>query len=130
MKESLDTLATAFSLAALGESQRTAFSQVDVADAEALVRAAYRECKGTPVGATVLERIVQEAERSDMSVSQWVAQIVTVYRWMEQRQLKAPIIDIIDYIGCACEGSALSAGHSIEWYLEQYGFERAKKGVK
>ena len=130
MKQSLDTLATVFSLAALSESQRAAFSQVDIADAEAFVRAAYRECKGTPVGATVLERIAVEAERSDMSVPQWVAQAVTVYRWMEQRQLKAPIIDIIDYIGCACEGSALSAGHSIEWYLEQYGFERAKQGTQ
>lgn len=126
MKESLDTLATVFSLAVLGESQRAAFSQVDIADAEAFVRAAFHECKGTPVGAAVLGRIAVEAERSDMSVSQWVAQIVAVYRWMEQRQLKAPIIDIIDYIGCACEGSALSAGHSIEWYLEQYGFERAR----
>lgn len=126
MKGSLDTLATVFSLVALSESQRAAFAQVDLADAEAFVRHTYRECKSMPIGATVLQSIAAQAERSDMSVSRWIVQIVTVYRWMEQRQLKASLMDVIDYIACACEGSALSAGHSIEWYLEQYGFERAK----
>lgn len=127
MSESLNTLATVFSLAALSEAQRTAFSCVAPVDVAALVRFTYHECKSTPLGATVLRDLAERAERSDLSVAQWVGQIVAVYRWMEQRQVRAPLKDIIEYISCACEGSSLSAGHSIEWYLEQYGFERARK---
>lgn len=122
----LDTLATLFSLANLTESQRAAYGEVSEADAQALVRYAYRECKSSPAGTVALLELAQRAEVSDVPLSQWISQILSVYRWMEVRHVQAQFREIVDYVSCACEGSGLQAGHSIEWYLEQYGFERAK----
>jgi hypothetical protein len=124
----LDILATLFSLAKLTESQRAAYAEVSGADAQALVRYAYRECKSSPAGATALFELAQRVEVSDVPLSQWISQIISVYRWMEVRDVQAPFREIVDYVSCACEGSGLQAGHSVEWYLEQYGFEGARKG--
>ena len=122
---SLDILSTIFSLAKLSEAQRTACEQIEAAYAEAFVRYAYRECKSSPVGSEALSALLTRVESSEMSLSQWICQIVTVYRWVERHQLAAALIDVMDYVACACEGSSFQEGHSIEWYLEQYGFERA-----
>ncbi len=124
---SLDIFATLFSVARLNDSQRGAYAAVRLDDAQALVRYAYRECKSSPIGAVVLQELAHRAEASDVPLSEWVSQLVAVYRWLEARQDEAAIRDIIDYVGCACEGSGLQAGHSIQWYLEQYGFERVKE---
>lgn len=125
-RESLDILAALFSVATLSDSQRAAYMQVSQADAQALVRYAYRECKSSPASATALHELAQRAETSDAPVAQWVSQIVAVYRWMEAQRLQAPFREVVEYVSCACEGSGLQSGHSIEWYLDQYGFERAK----
>jgi hypothetical protein len=124
--DSLHILESVFSLSKMSESQRAVCARISEADARALVRYAYRECKGTPAGTAVLCDLLQRVEASDTSVSQWISEILTVYRWMETQKLRACLRDIIEYVSCACEGSALQSGHSIAWYLEHYGFQRAQ----
>jgi hypothetical protein len=125
--QSLEVLSTLFSLTQLSGVHLRAFSELAIVDVEALVRYAYRECKHSPQGSVVLGDIVRRAEQSGVSLSQWISEIVAVYRWLESSQLRAPIREIIEYVSCAQEGSDLQVGHSIEWYLEHYGFESAQK---
>lgn len=123
--KSLDILAAIFSIVRLNDAQRAACEKVQAAEAEALVRYAYRECKGSPLGAEGLYALVARAEGSDVPLSEWVAQIVAVYRWLEEQQRSAAFADVVEYVSCACEGSALQMGHEIQWYLQQYGFQNA-----
>jgi hypothetical protein len=125
--QSLEVLSTLFSLAQLSSAHIRACSEIAVADVEALVRYAYRECKHSTQGSVVLGDIVRRAEQSGVSLSQWISEIVAVYRWLEVRQMRAPLREIIEYVSCAQEGSDLQVGHSIEWYLEHYGFESAQQ---
>jgi len=122
---SLEILAQTFSIAKLSEAQRLAFERVPRDAVEVLVRYAYNECKSSPRGATALIELAERAEASDVPLAQLLSQIALVYRWLDARQLKSTLGEITEYVACACEGSGLQAGHSIEWYLEQYGFARA-----
>ncbi len=126
MTRSLDVLSTLFSLTQLSCAHQSVCAELPVADAEALVRYAYRECKNSPQGAAALGDLVHRAEQSGVPLSQWIAEIVAVYRWLESRQLRAALREIVEYVSCAQEGSGSNAGHNIEWYLDQYGFECAR----
>jgi hypothetical protein len=123
--ETLNILATLFSLAHLSASDRDAWSKVSESDAQIFVRYAYRECKNSPVAASVLLELVKRAKSSDLSLAFWVSEIVSVYRWLEEQSLQAKLGDIIEYVSCACEGSSLQSGHNINWYLDNYGFAGA-----
>jgi len=125
--QSLEVLSTLFSLTQLSSAHLQAFSETAVVDVEAFVRYTYWECKHSPQKSVVLGDIIQRAEQSGVSLSQWISEIVAVYRWLEAHQQRARLRDIIEYVSCAQEGSALQVGHSIQWYLEHYGFESAQQ---
>lgn len=126
MTGSLNVLSTIFSLTQLSDAHLRACAELAAADVEALVRYVYRECKNSPQGSAVLGELVSRAEQSGVSLAQWISEILVVYRWLESRQERAPVREIIEYISCAQEGSGLQIGHSIEWYLEHYGFKSAQ----
>lgn len=124
--ESLHVLASLFSLTQLSEAHLRACAELALTDTQALVRYAYRECKHSPQGSAVLAELACRAEQSGVSLAQWITEILIVYSWLENRQKRAPVREIIEYIACAQEGSGFQIGHSIEWYLEHYGFESAQ----
>jgi hypothetical protein len=125
LPETLNILAALFSLTYLSDSERDAWSRISETEAQSFVRYTYRECKNSPVAARVLSELVERAHASDLSLAFWVREVVSVYRWLEERDLQAKLGDIIEYVSCACEGSSLQAGHNINWYLDNYGFAGA-----
>jgi hypothetical protein len=125
MQRNIEVLATIFSLAHLTGEQLQVCKGLAVVDVEALVRYAYRECKSSPHGAALLTDLIGRAEQSGVSLAQWVAEILLVYRWLEKNDKQASLSAIIEYVSCAQEGSDLQVGHSVEWYLDNYGFESA-----
>lgn len=125
LTEPLTVLASIFSIAKLTQEQLAALSLLDLNEAQQLVRFAYPECKSSPLGASALTELVARAKQSDLSIATWVSEILMVYRWLELKGRSAKFLDILEYIGCAFEGSSLQPGHSIEWYLENYGFSKS-----
>jgi hypothetical protein len=124
--DTLDILATSFSLARLNTSQRDAYGVISVELSAKLARYTYQECKGTPSGSSALHDLFELAQSSGFSLSEWISGIVEVYQWLEQKDLDATFVDVIQYVSCACHGSGGPYEEGVLWYLENFGFERAK----
>ena len=124
--DSLDILETSFSLARLNTHQREAFSVISAELLTKLARYTYKECKGTQAGSSALADLFERAECSDLSLSEWISRIVEVYQWLGLKDLTASFEDVIQYVSCSWYGSDDSNVEGILWYLENFGFERAK----
>jgi len=118
-------LSTVFSLASLSASHRVALGALDAERTRSFVRAVYRELKNSPLARTALADLIRRAEESELPLAMWIEDITRTYTWLDARSLKASFTDIVDYVGCAIEASERQTGHSIEWYLESYGFARS-----
>ncbi len=126
MSTTRDTIATLLPLTELTISQVEMLGAISESDATALVRYLFREYKNSPHARSVLPELFKVAESSDRSVAQWVSEIVQVYAWLEKQESSARCKDVLEYVSCAYEGSSHQEGHSILWYLEQYGFEKKR----
>jgi hypothetical protein len=124
VKTALDILSLSFNTTQLSDKQRGVLNQLSVSDAQELVRAVYSEVKSDPGVRYLINTLVSRCEFGAYSISEWVAEVLKVYSWIKDRGESAKFSDIIDYVGCALEGSSLQMGHDIRWYLSEYGFER------
>ncbi len=124
MKDSLEVLATVLPIASVDEGMRTTLSRIDPSTAADLVRHLYREFKNSPHGAAALKKLAKSVEFSTSTPQDFVSQLVEVYDWLHKQNFSAGFDDVLEYVNCALEGSSLQPGHSIQWYLEQYGFEK------
>ena len=126
MSQARDILASLFPLVNLGSEELKVIDQISETDATLFVRSLYRECKSSPESAGVLAKLVALARQSDVDINVWVSDVNAVYRWFEQRAVTARALDVLEYISCAREGSSSQSGYSIEWYLDNYGFEKLR----
>jgi hypothetical protein len=124
MGASQDTIATLLPTTGLTLKQVEALDSIPEQDASALVRYLFRECKSSPHASVVLPELFKVVEFSDRPLAEWVLEIVQVFSWLEGQGSSARFRDVLEYVSCAYEGSSSQEGHSIEWYLEQYGFEK------
>jgi len=125
MKTNLDLISSVCTLANLDDNGRAALESVPSETLAAFVRHIYRELKNHPQADLWLQELVRYAGSSEFSLTQWLEQIVCAYRWLEQQHRTARFFDVVEYVGCAIEGSDLQPGHDLTWYLDQYGFEKA-----
>jgi hypothetical protein len=125
MTSSLDALSTLVSLNALPEPHRSSLACLPPEIEQALVRALYREWKNNPLAAPHLVELCSRSLVSEFSLAEWVEQVVRMYEWLHERRSTAAFSDVLEYVSCAFEGSTLQPGHNLDWYLNNYGFERA-----
>ncbi len=125
MKDSVDSLAVLFPGHAMDQASQDVVARIESADAARLARYLYRELKNAPHASAALRGFVSRVQSSALTPQEWASQILSVYEWLEKRSLSARFEDVVEYISCAIEGSSLQPGHSMEWYLEQYGFEKS-----
>jgi len=130
MTETLVTFSSVFPLANVSEEHRSALAAVKPELAAEFARCIYREVKNNPHGEALLRALLQRADESGLSLSDWMSDAVAVYQWLARRNQTATLADTLEYISCALEGSALQMGHSLEWYLECHGFANAKDKPK
>ncbi len=122
----LDILSAIVPPSTLSQEARRAFATIPETLVSDFVRAVYPELKNNPAAANTLVALAESAHVSDAPLTSWVREIVTTCRWLEERGRRAKLADMIDYVSCAVEGSSLQQGHSVEWYLSNYGFERSE----
>jgi hypothetical protein len=120
----LGTFSSIFSLAGFSSAELEALSSVPVDVAEAFVRATYRDLKNNPLAGGLLQGVCARSLSSEFSPAEWFRQLIRMYEWLHERHSTAKFGDVLEYVGCAFEGSALQPGHNLDWYLSQYGFER------
>jgi hypothetical protein len=120
----LDTFSSIFSLAGFSSSELEALAAVPSDVAETFVRATYRDLKNNPLAGGLIQGVCARSLLSEFSLTEWFRQLNRMYAWLHERQSTAKFGDVLEYVGCAFEGSALQPGHSLDWYLTQYGFER------
>jgi hypothetical protein len=125
MTDTLSIFSSVFTLANVSERQRDALAAVNPSLASEFVRCVYREAKNNPHAENLLRHLITRAEESGLSVSEWLSDVVLVYQWLARHNQTANVVDTVEYVSCALEGSALQMGHSIEWYLESHGFANA-----
>jgi hypothetical protein len=125
MKEALETLSVIVPPLLLSERAQEAFGALSASLAQDFVRCVYRELKNNPASIDIVSALCERAFASDAPLASWVGEIVKTSRWLEREGRSARLVDMIDYVSCAVEGSALQNGHSVEWYLSTYGFERS-----
>jgi hypothetical protein len=124
VKTAVDILSTSFNTTQLSDKQLVLLNQLSASDAQELVRAVYYEVKSDPSARYLINTLASRCEFSTQSISEWVGEVLKVYGWIKNRGESAKFCDILDYVGCALEGSSLQMGHDILWYLSEYGFER------
>lgn len=125
MRASLETFANVLPVHRLSEGHQEALSAVPPEIASAFVRVLYREWKNNPFATTQLSEICARGLSSEFSLTEWIEQVVRMYGWLHERRSTAPFSDVLEYVSCAFEGSSLQPGHNLDWYLSNYGFERA-----
>jgi hypothetical protein len=118
VSDSITVISSVFPLAGFSVRELDMLRAVDLSIATNFARAVYRAAKNDPRAVSELRELFSEIKLSD-----WMQEIACVYEWLGQRELSAELGDVVQYVGCAIEGSNLTAGHTISWYLEQYGFE-------
>jgi hypothetical protein len=112
------------SLNALSERHRAAVSKLSPEISAAVARALYREWKNNPAASSHLSDVCSRALASEFSLEEWLEQVTRMYDWVRARGSTAQFSDVIEYVSCAFEGSALQPGHNLDWYLANFGFER------
>jgi hypothetical protein len=122
----LDILAAVIPPNSLPADAQRAYQTIPEHLAADFVRSIYPELKNNPAAVGVLVMLADRALASDAPLTAWIEQLVTASRWLEERRKRAKLADMIEYVSCAVEGSALQQGHSVEWYLSNYGFERSE----
>lgn len=122
----LDILAVLVPPSSLTSSARQVYATLPEALAADFVRAVYPELKNNPAAKDLLISLAESAHASDAPLAAWITEILATCRWLEERGRRARLADMVDYVSCAVEGSALQQGHSVEWYLSNYGFERSE----
>ena len=124
MNSSLDRFSSLFSLAAFSKAELDGLSAVPIEVADAFVRVTYRDLKNNPLAVGFLQGVCTRSLSSEFSLTEWLRQRVRMYSRLEERRSTAKFGDVLEYVGCAFEGSALQPGHNLDWYLAQYGFDR------
>ena len=125
MKASLETLSLIVPPLLLPERAQNALAALPGLLMQEFVRCVYRELKNNPASSDIVSNLCERALTSDAPLSSWMEEIVKTCRWLSGERRSARLVDIIDYVSCAVEGSSLQNGHSVEWYLSNYGFERS-----
>lgn len=124
MDATLDRFSSLFSLASFSQAELDALSSVPLEVADAFVRVTYRDLKNNPFAVAALQELCARSLLSEFSLTEWLRQLVRMYSWLYERRSTAKFGDVLDYVGCAFEGSGLQPGHNLDWYLTNYGFER------
>lgn len=122
----LDILAAVVPPSSLTSKARQVYGTLPETLATDFVRAVYPELKNNPAAKDLLISLAESAHASDAPLAAWITEILTTCRWLQERGRRARLADMVDYVSCAVEGSALQQGHSVEWYLSNYGFERSE----
>jgi hypothetical protein len=130
VSEAITIISSVFSLASFSPRELEILGALDVDATAEFTRAVYRVCKNDPRAAAALQDLLRQALESEITVNDWMRQIALVYQWLAQRQVSAELGDVVQYVACAIEGSNLTAGHTITWYLDQYGFEKSRPLAK
>ena len=125
MSASLETFANVLPVQRLSDQHQEALAAIRSELASAFVRALYREWKNNPFAATQISELCTRGLSSEFPLSEWIEQVVRMYGWLSDRHSTAEFSDILDYVSCAFEGSSFQPGHNLDWYLTNYGFERA-----
>jgi len=125
MSLALETFANVLPVQRLSDRHQEALSSVPPEVASAFVRALYREWKNNPFAATQLSELCTRGLSSEFPLSEWIEQVVRMYRWLSERHSTAEFSDVLEYVSCAFEGSSFQPGYNLDWYLTNYGFERA-----
>ena len=112
------------SLNALSEQHREAVSKLSPERSAAIARALYREWKNNPAAPAHLSQVCARALASEFSLEEWLEQVTRMYDWLHAQGCTAAFSDVLEYVSCAFEGSALQPGHNLDWYLTNFGFER------
>jgi len=120
----LDIIASVTPLSPLSERDRSDLERIARDDAQALVRYAFVDLKNNPKGVVILQELLVRSRQSEFPLSEWIRQIIRVYRWLEGRGQRAVLEDVIEYTSCAFDGASLTPGHQLDWYLDSYGFSR------
>jgi len=124
MSNTQECLRTLLPLTDLDPIRTEMLTHIPQEDAQALVRYLYRECRSSPVAREVLPSLFAAVERSDKTISAWIREILDVFVWLEENHSTGRFLDILEYVSCAQEGSSGLQGHSIRWYLDNYGFHK------
>ena len=114
------------SLSAVSEAHQDALMTVPSDRATSFVRYAYPELKNNPRAPQLLSDICARSIASEYGIGEWITQLVRAFEWLERKQSRAALSDIVEYVSCAFEGSGLQPGHNLDWYLETYGFARCQ----
>jgi len=122
----LEKFGSLCSLGALSQEELAALSTVSADVGDAFVRATYRDLKNNPLALSFIQNVCARSISSEFSPTEWFRQLVRMYSWLHERRSTAKFTDVLDYVGCAFEGSSLQPGHNLDWYLTQYGFERCE----
>jgi hypothetical protein len=124
MNSTLESLSSVLSLAALSQKEIEALSAVPIEVADSFVRATYRDLKNNPLALGFIQELCARSTSSEFSLAEWLRQLVRMYSWLHEHESTAKFGDVLEYVGCAFEGSSLQPGHNLDWYLTNYGFER------
>ena len=127
MNSALDVFATVVPAGRFPEQDVVALSAVPVEVASSFVRATYRELKNNPLSSDWLRDLCERGVGSEFPLSEWLQQVSRMYAWLDQRGETARLPDVVEYVSCAFEGSSHQPGHNLDWYLSNYGFERATR---
>ena len=111
-------------LHALSEQHRAVVSALSPERSAAIARSLYREWKNNPAAPIHLSEVCARALASEFSLEEWLEQVTRMYEWLRARESTAHFSDVIEYVSCAFEGSALQPGHNLDWYLTNFGFAR------
>ena len=111
-------------LSALSEEHRAVVLTLPPERSAAIARALYREWKNNPAAPSHLSELCARAVVSEFSLEEWLEQVTRLYEWLRARESTANFSDVLEYVSCAFEGSALQPGHSLDWYLSSFGFAR------
>jgi hypothetical protein len=88
------------------------------------VRFLYPELKNNPSAVLMLEDFAEQVHKSDRSLSEWLNQVLIVYRWLDERRRTAKFSDVHEYASCAWHGDDTQG---VLNYLDSFGFERSSE---
>ena len=120
----LATFQSCVSLAGFSREHKNALGGVPLDIATSFIRHTYRDLKNDPRAPALISEVCSRSAASEFPLAEWLLQIIRVYEWLARQNRRANVTDVLEYITCAFEGSSLQPGHSLDWYLDQYGFER------
>jgi hypothetical protein len=118
-------IATILPWNALREHEKNVFTEIDPRIVHSWVRYVFYQLKHSPNALDRVRVILQRIEASSLSVSEVFGQMNTIYAWLETHHRRAELEDVCEYVLCAAHGLTTHTAHSIQWYLDNFGFERS-----